>query len=199
MVAQRAAEPDATLSFATSAVSSYNEKLALLRRHYRSQTFAVNASDLLNPAPVFDSLASATAAAESAIATALEIARDSDSGIGGTPVNLAVLALGRLGTNEFDLGSDADLLFLRSSEDDPIAAKRLAEQVVNILAAYTQEGTVFAVDARLRPLSGSPATRRPLLLPRASGPGVPRAERRPSVRGGHRPYVARVSGARLPT
>ena len=58
-----AAQPDATLSFATSAVSSYNEKLALLRRHYRSQTFAVNASDLLNPPPVFDSLASATAAA----------------------------------------------------------------------------------------------------------------------------------------
>ena len=64
------------------------------------------------------------------------------------------MALGRLGTNEFDLGSDADLLFLRSSDADPIAAKRLAEQAVNILAAYTQEGTVFAVDARLRPLGG---------------------------------------------
>jgi glutamate-ammonia-ligase adenylyltransferase len=148
-----AAQPDATLSFAVSGVESYNEKLSLIRRHYRRQTFAFNVSDLLHPRPVFDSLASATSAADAAIAAALEIAR-SQGGDGSKPANLAVLALGRLGTNEFDLGSDADLLFVRDSGDDPLAAKRLAEQVVNILAAYTQEGTVFAVDARLRPLGG---------------------------------------------
>src|SRR5207302_1260971 len=122
--------------------------------HYRRQTFADNASDLLAPRPVFDSLASATAAAEGAIATALEIARSQGAAGDGREANLAVLALGRLGTSEFDLGSDADLLFVRNSQDDPILAKRLAEQVVDILAAYTQEGTVFAVDARLRPLGG---------------------------------------------
>ena len=149
-----APRPDATLSFAASAVPSYHEKLALIRRHYRRQTFADNASDLLAPRPVFDSLASATAAAEGAIATALEIARSRGGAGDGKEANLAVLALGRLGTSEFDLGSDADLLFVRNSQDDPILAKRLAEQVVDILAAYTQEGTVFAVDARLRPLGG---------------------------------------------
>src|SRR5207237_253416 len=149
-----APRPDATLSFAASAVPSYHATLALLRRHYRRQTFANNASDLLAPHPVFDSLASATAAAEGAIATALEIARSQGGAGDGKEANLAVLALGRLGTSEFDLGSDADLLFVRNSQDDPILAKRLAEQVVNILAAYTQEGTVFAVDARLRPLGG---------------------------------------------
>jgi glutamine synthetase adenylyltransferase len=40
-----------------------------------------------------------------------------------------VLALGRLGTCEFDLGSDADLLFLRDERADPQAATRAASRI----------------------------------------------------------------------
>src|SRR5262249_49365331 len=71
--------------------------------------------------------------------------------VAGAEERLAVLALGRLGTREFDLGSDADLLFIRDPQGDAPADGRAAERVVQALAAYTREGTVFPVDPRLRP------------------------------------------------
>jgi [glutamine synthetase] adenylyltransferase / [glutamine synthetase]-adenylyl-L-tyrosine phosphorylase len=63
----------------------------------------------------------------------------------------AVLALGRLGTDEFDVGSDADLLFVCGDQRSVAAAARIAEQMVEVLSAYTRDGTMFAVDTRLRP------------------------------------------------
>jgi len=80
----------------------------------------------------------------------LEIACASEPGQQASR-HLAVLALGRLGTYEFDLGSDADLLFVRDSELDHAEATRIAEKVMQILSAYTRDGTIFPVDTRLRP------------------------------------------------
>ena len=67
---------------------------------------------------------------------------------------LGVFALGRLGTSEFDIASDADLLFVRSQQTDSDLARSAAEKFMHALAAYTKEGTIFAVDARLRPRGG---------------------------------------------
>ncbi|HTK93990.1 MAG TPA: hypothetical protein VL382_00010, partial [Terriglobales bacterium] len=92
---------------------------------------------------VYESLAEMTAVATDAIQAALRIA--------GAPAGFAVVALGRLGSVEFDIASDADLLFVRNEQQDPKIAVRAAEQVVEALASYTQEGTVFSVDPRLRP------------------------------------------------
>jgi len=61
------------------------------------------------------------------------------------------MALGRLGTFEFDLASDVDLLFVRPDGTDAAAATAAAEQIIEVLTAYTREGTVFSVDTRLRP------------------------------------------------
>ena len=54
---------------------------------------------------------------------------------------------------EFDLASDADLVFVLPDAD---AAERVfwthvAERTIEVLTAYTGEGVVFAVDTRLRP------------------------------------------------
>jgi glutamate-ammonia-ligase adenylyltransferase len=56
-----------------------------------------------------------------------------------------------LGTREFDLLSDADLLFVCDAGEDRDRLVKSAEQMMQVLAAYTQEGLVFPVDARLRP------------------------------------------------
>jgi glutamate-ammonia-ligase adenylyltransferase len=122
------------------------EKMALLRRYSRHRTFAAGARDLAELRPVYESLEELTAAADDAITAAL--------GIAGAPAQFAVLALGRLGSREFDIASDADLLFLREEKLDARKAARAAEQIVEALAAYTREGTVFAVDPRLRPRGG---------------------------------------------
>jgi glutamate-ammonia-ligase adenylyltransferase len=75
---------------------------------------------------------------------------------GADPCDLpfVVLALGRLGLGEFDLGSDADLIFVAASRTSPeelLQGTHLAEKMIETLATYTREGVVFAVDTRLRP------------------------------------------------
>jgi glutamate-ammonia-ligase adenylyltransferase len=71
--------------------------------------------------------------------------------LAGQPQGLAVLALGRLGAAEFDVFSDADLIFARDEELPHEVATKAVELIVHALAAYTREGMVFPVDARLRP------------------------------------------------
>jgi glutamate-ammonia-ligase adenylyltransferase len=134
---------DPVFAYAGAAEIPYGEKMALLRQHYRHRVFAAGARDVLAPRRVYESLAETTAAADGAIAAALAAA--------GAPAGFAVLALGRLGTREFDVLSDADLLFLRAESTPPAAAAQAAQQMLELLSAYTREGTVFAVDPRLRP------------------------------------------------
>ena len=54
---------------------------------------------------------------------------------------------------EFDLGSDADLVFVLADSDaaDMAFWTRVAERVVDLTTAYTGGGVMFAVDTRLRP------------------------------------------------
>jgi glutamate-ammonia-ligase adenylyltransferase len=121
---------------------SHSEKLALLRRRFRHRIFTSGARDVLESRPVFASLADNTAAAEEAIGAAFGIA-----GVGG----LAVMALGRLGTREFDCLSDADLVFVRDESLTANEASRVAEEMIHALSAYTNEGAALSVDVRLRP------------------------------------------------
>ena len=134
---------DAVFDYIANSTASHAEKIALLRRHFRHLVFASGARDLREQRPVYSSFAQTTAAAEHAIAAAFQVA--------DAPRGLAVLALGRLGTREFDLLSDADLIFVGSPVLERESLIRSAEQLMQALAAYTQEGLVFPVDARLRP------------------------------------------------
>jgi glutamate-ammonia-ligase adenylyltransferase len=120
--------------------------MALLRRHYHARLFASAARDILQPRAVWEALAETSAAAEDAIRAAFAMAE--------APPGFAIFALGRLGTHEHDLLSDADLLFVREDACDGQQARRTAERIVEILSAYTREGALFPVDGRLRPHGG---------------------------------------------
>jgi len=61
------------------------------------------------------------------------------------------MGLGRLGAREFDLLSDADVLFVCDDDGNKENMRRVAERLMEGLTAYTRDGTVFPVDARLRP------------------------------------------------
>jgi len=138
-----AAAPDPVFQFVATSNSSNAEKLALLRRHYRHLSFVTGIHDLMEMRPVYQSLSDHSAAADDAIRTAFTLA--------GPPQGLAVMALGRLGAAEFDVFSDADLIFAREERLPRETATKAVEQIVHALAAYTREGMVFPVDARLRP------------------------------------------------
>jgi len=138
--------PDPIFDYLARARLSHSERLALLREHYRHRVFAASARDVMELRVVYDSLAEMTLAADEAVRTAVAIA--------DAPSGFAVVALGRLGTEEFDVASDADLLFLHDDTTDHKTAARAAELMMEALASYTREGTVFAVDPRLRPRGG---------------------------------------------
>jgi glutamate-ammonia-ligase adenylyltransferase len=137
---------DPVFQYVASSTASFAEKLSLLRQHFRHRVFAAVARDVIHTRPVNESFAATTSAAEDAIAAAFLICE--------APRDLAVFALGRLGTGEFDILSDADLLFIRAEDADRHSATKAAERIMQTLAAYTQQGMAFPVDARLRPRGG---------------------------------------------
>ncbi len=137
---------DPVFAYLAESPAPYGEKLALLRQHFRHRAFAVGARDVIELRYVYESFADITLAAADAMAAAFSMA--------GAPRGLAVMALGRLGSGEFDLLSDADVLFVCEEEGDRIALTKCAEQMMHALSAYTREGMVFPVDARLRPRGG---------------------------------------------
>jgi glutamate-ammonia-ligase adenylyltransferase len=134
---------DPVFAYLADSPAPYGEKLSLLRQQFRHRAFAVGARDVLELRTVYESFADITSAAADAMAAAFSMA--------GAPQGLAVMALGRLGSGEFDLLSDADVLFVCEEDGDRIALTRCAEQMMHALSAYTREGMVFPVDARLRP------------------------------------------------
>jgi glutamate-ammonia-ligase adenylyltransferase len=134
---------DPVFAYLANSRATHEERAAILRRHFRHCMFTSGARDVTERRPIYSSLADTTAAAEDAISSALSIA--------GAPSGFAILALGRLGSREFDLLSDADLLFVCDERADRHQLTRCAEELIQIISSYKQEGLVFPVDTRLRP------------------------------------------------
>ena len=65
-----------------------------------------------------------------------------------------ILAFGRLGTKEMDVGSDADLVFVVDESLAPADRepwRRTTERLLEIVSSHTREGMLFPADTRLRP------------------------------------------------
>ena len=82
----------------------------------------------------------------------------------GTPLQMAILALGKLGGGELNLSSDIDLVFFYAEpgdQDDEAHLEhqafflRLARRLIASLNDASAEGFVFRVDMRLRPYGES--------------------------------------------
>ena len=130
---------------------------AALRRFYRRQMLRIQCRSMLDRAPIFDTLAETSALADCVIQAAFRIAiaeAPPPVTAGYEPRDqMMTIALGRLGMREFDLGSDADLVFVIPDADahEQIFWTSVAERMIHTLGAYTGEGVMFAVDTRLRP------------------------------------------------
>jgi glutamate-ammonia-ligase adenylyltransferase len=131
-----------------------------LRRFFRREMMRTQAESICLHAPIFDTLGRTSDLADAVITAAYRIALEHaraakpPQDVTYEPVDqLMVIALGRLGMREFDLASDADLLFVIPDRDsaEQLFWTRVAEKMINILTAYTAEGVMFAIDTRLRP------------------------------------------------
>jgi [glutamine synthetase] adenylyltransferase / [glutamine synthetase]-adenylyl-L-tyrosine phosphorylase len=133
---------------------------APLRRFFRREMARIQMESICTRAPVFDTLGRTSDLADAAIGAAYRMAVAQVAATRG-PVTpgyapadrMMVIALGRLGLREFDLASDADLVFALPDADQREIAfwTRVAERTIELLSAYTGDGLLFAVDTRLRP------------------------------------------------
>ncbi|HZU26527.1 MAG TPA: glutamine-synthetase adenylyltransferase [Bryobacteraceae bacterium] len=131
-----------------------------LRRFFRREMFRTEAESMCRRVPVFSTLVRTSALADAVVDAAYRVAVHAVLNSQG-PVSagysaekqMMVIALGRLGMHEFDLSSDADLVFVLPDADaaESLFWTRVAERIIDILTAYTGEGTLLAVDTRLRP------------------------------------------------
>jgi glutamate-ammonia-ligase adenylyltransferase len=135
--------PDPVFAYLAQDKIDRAEAMSILRTHYRRRVFLSGVLDLFQLRDAFDSLRDNTFAADAAMQAALAIAASADG--------FAVMGLGRLGARESDLLSDADVLFVCDDGKDKDEMRRVAERLMEVLTAYTRDGTVFPVDARLRP------------------------------------------------
>jgi [glutamine synthetase] adenylyltransferase / [glutamine synthetase]-adenylyl-L-tyrosine phosphorylase len=128
-----------------------------LRRFYSRQMLRIQSGSVLAGAPIFNTLSHTSALADTVIEAAYRIAileSPPPAGADYAPRDqMMAIALGRLGMKEFDLGSDADLVFVIPDEDTPEHTywSAVAEHMIQTLSSYTGEGVMFAVDTRLRP------------------------------------------------
>ncbi len=127
-----------------------------LRRWYRREMLRIQTASICESEPIFETLERTSALADTVISRAYDIAVGDVWGASPPEKKLWVIALGRLGMREFDLASDADLVFvLCDSEARRIEQwTRVAGRLIDLVTAYTGEGVLFAVDTRLRPNGG---------------------------------------------
>lgn len=131
-----------------------------LRVEYRRLLLRLMSRDLAHHVNVDDVAAELSDLASGTLEAALEIARTKvpDS----ARCRLAVIAMGKCGGHELNYVSDVDVIFVAEPADPDTpepAALRAATQVASTLIAvcgdHTAEGTIWPVDANLRPEGSS--------------------------------------------
>ncbi|MFP5282194.1 MAG: bifunctional glutamine-synthetase adenylyltransferase/deadenyltransferase, partial [Actinomycetes bacterium] len=154
-----AADPDAAVPVAAETTGDP------LRVAYRGALLRIAVRDLCAPEPieVLDDVAvELSDLADATLEAALAIARGR-VGPGAERCRLAVVGLGKCGAQELNYVSDVDVLFVAEpvldADGTPRAepaealqiATRLAGEVSRICSAHTAAGTIWEVDAALRP------------------------------------------------
>jgi [glutamine synthetase] adenylyltransferase / [glutamine synthetase]-adenylyl-L-tyrosine phosphorylase len=153
------ADPESPLPIATDPTGDQ------LRIAYRGALLRIAARDLCAPEPieaVVDIADELSDLADATLEAALSIAR-LKLGENALKTRLAVVGLGKCGAQELNYVSDVDVLFVAEpvvdSDGTPLVsndqavqiATRMAAEMTRICSAHTSAGTIWEVDAALRP------------------------------------------------
>lgn len=127
-----------------------------LRVRYRQVLLAIAAHDLAHGVP-FETVGEMLSdLADAVLDVAVSIAR-AELPDGATPCRFAVIAMGKCGGRELNYVSDVDVIFVGEPVEDGDAtdalrtATQLATNVMAICQDFTAEGSIWQVDAALRP------------------------------------------------
>ncbi|WP_139983900.1 bifunctional [glutamine synthetase] adenylyltransferase/[glutamine synthetase]-adenylyl-L-tyrosine phosphorylase [Nocardioides litoris] len=132
------------------------EAVDALRVEYRRVLLRLAARDLAHGLGVDDTAAELADLAAGTLDAALAVARQR-VGDDAASVRLAVVAMGKCGGHELNYVSDVDVIFCHEPVEGAAegtalrAATRLAGQLMQVCSDHTAEGTIWPVDANLRP------------------------------------------------
>ncbi|MCW2779777.1 MAG: bifunctional [glutamine synthetase] adenylyltransferase/[glutamine synthetase]-adenylyl-L-tyrosine [Marmoricola sp.] len=152
LLAAVGADPEASQPVATLEDA---EAVDALRVEYRRFLLRLAARDLAHHLGVDDVAAELSDLATGTLDAALAIARARVPG--WETARLAVIAMGKCGGHELNYVSDVDVIFVAEPadgiEEAPAlkVATQLASQLMQICSDQTAEGTIWPVDAALRP------------------------------------------------
>lgn len=127
-----------------------------LRVAYRRCLLAIAARDVCGTAEVAQTAAELADLATATLRAALALARAA-APADAAHCRLAVIAMGKCGGHELNYVSDVDVIFVAEPVDGADegkamqAATRLASHLMRICSETTVEGTIWPVDANLRP------------------------------------------------
>ncbi|HEX7993986.1 MAG TPA: bifunctional [glutamine synthetase] adenylyltransferase/[glutamine synthetase]-adenylyl-L-tyrosine phosphorylase, partial [Streptosporangiaceae bacterium] len=130
-----------------------------LRIAYKRALLRLAARDITGELAIDDVMAGLADLAAAALTTALNIAR-SQLPPEATDCRIAVIAMGKCGARELNYASDVDVIFVAepANDADPVAetaalraATQLASAMIRICSEPGPQGSLFPVDANLRP------------------------------------------------
>jgi glutamate-ammonia-ligase adenylyltransferase len=151
------ADPQATDPVATP---EYEVAVDALRVEYRRLLLRLASRDLAHNVAVDDVAAELSDLAAGTLEAALAVAR-ARVGADAARCRLAVVAMGKCGGHELNYVSDVDVIFVAepadpatdgSGDDEALrVATQLASTMIQVCGDHTAEGTIWQVDAALRP------------------------------------------------
>ncbi|MFD8463127.1 bifunctional [glutamine synthetase] adenylyltransferase/[glutamine synthetase]-adenylyl-L-tyrosine phosphorylase [Streptomyces antimycoticus] len=127
-----------------------------LRVAYRRALLAIAARDVCGTIDITQTAAELADLATATLRAALEIAAEEEPQ-DAAACKLAVIGMGKCGGRELNYVSDVDVIFVAEAvegvqEDEAVrAATRLASRLMRVCSDVTVEGTIWPVDANLRP------------------------------------------------
>lgn len=140
---------------------SADAAVAAIRSVRRTELLRVACADLLGLADAAEVAAALTATMDATLQAALDVATDAvrlQRGVDQLPIEVAVIAMGRLGGAELGYGSDADVLFVydrlepaRIVESDAAALAHDVMDLFRRLLSAPSSDPPVGIDAGLRP------------------------------------------------
>ncbi len=158
-------EPDYAFEMMETVESTrdFGHRLSAMRQTWSKFLLEIVVADIFAKITIGEAKRLQTKLAESSIAAALRVVRDelavrTASRSDRVSLDLAVLALGKLGGRGLDYDSDLDLIIVYFDPKNPTADLtpaefygRAVELFVSTLSSMTRDGNLYRVDLRLRP------------------------------------------------
>ena len=155
-------------------IDQVEDQMRVLRLFKKSNVLTVAASDVLAESPLMKVSDALTDIAEVSVIATLNLAYQTVAKRHGYPVDVdgvrcsldhmafAVTGYGKLGGIELGYGSDLDLVFIHSMDEQadtdgqkPISsfefAMRVGQKFMSLMTTQTLDGRVYEIDTRLRP------------------------------------------------